>query len=168
MKAILSVDKNWGIGYKGDLLKRIPEDMRFFKQTTMGKVVVMGRSTFESLPGREPLKGRTNIVLSTNKDYSLPGVTICISLKELFEITSSYAEDDVYVIGGAQVYSELLPFCSEAIITKFEETYDADAFFPDLDKDDSWTPVILAEALQHNDLRYSRVKYVNSRIVQFT
>jgi dihydrofolate reductase len=70
MKAIVAVDLNWGIGFKGNLLQRIPDDMKFFKQMTLGKVVVMGRETFESLPGKEPLKDRTNIVLSKDKKFT--------------------------------------------------------------------------------------------------
>ena len=168
MKAIVAVDKNWGIGYMGKLLERIPEDMRFFKQTTMGKVVVMGRTTFDSLPGCQPLKSRTNIVLSSDKDFFHPGIIACRSLEELFKITSGYAEEDIYIIGGAQVFTELLPFCSEAYVTKFENTHPADSFFPNLDIDISWTPIIISESMQHNDLQYSRVKYVNNKIVRFT
>lgn len=164
MKAILSVDRNWGIGYKGQLLERVPEDMKFFKQTTIGKVVVMGRATFESLPGQQPLKDRTNIVLSTNMDYDIPGIIICRSLAGLFEVTSGYSQDDIFVIGGAKVYEQLLPFCSEVYITKFDNAYQADSFFPNLDKDENWTPLILSESLKHNDLQYSRVKYINNKI----
>ena len=166
MKAIVAVDKNWAIGYKGKLLERIPEDMRFLKQITMGKTIVMGRATFESLPGKEPLKGRTNIVLSTNKDYYHPGIIICRSLEELFKVTSKYAAEEIFVLGGAQIYAELLPYCSEVYITKFKNTYPADSFFPNLDKDDNiWTPEIMSESMEYNGLQYSRVKYSNTKIV---
>jgi len=84
MKAIAAVDLNWGIGYRGNLLERIPEDMKFFKQMTIGKVVIMGRKTFESLPGKEPLKDRVNIVLSKNEGFNNRKVTICRTLDELF------------------------------------------------------------------------------------
>lgn len=167
MKAIVAVDKCWGIGYEGKLLERIPEDMRFFKQTTFGKVVVMGRNTFESLPGQEPLQGRTNIVLSSIKDYHHPGIIICRSIEELSEVTSVYATEDIFVIGGAQVYAVLLPFCSEAYVTKFEKIHMADSYFPNLDRDSTWTSMILSETMQYNGLQYSRVKYVNSKIAQF-
>lgn len=164
MKAIVAVDKKWGIGYEGKLLERIPEDMRFFKQTTIGKIVVMGRTTFESLPGQQPLKDRVNIVLSASKDFGHSGIAVCRSLEELFEITSRYAAEDIFVAGGARVYSELLPYCTEAYVTKFENAHPADAYFPNLDCSEGWEPVILSESMQHNDLRYSRIKYVNNRI----
>ncbi|HOV69379.1 MAG TPA: dihydrofolate reductase, partial [Clostridia bacterium] len=76
MKAIVNVDINWGIGYQGKLLMRIPEDMKFVRQTTLGKVIVMGRETFESLPGKKPLEGRVNIVLSKSADYEDTDITV--------------------------------------------------------------------------------------------
>jgi len=84
MKAIVAVDSNWGIGYKGNLLQRIPEDMRFFRQMTLNKVVVMGRKTFESLPGKEPLKDRVNIILSKSENIEKDGIIICRSVDGLF------------------------------------------------------------------------------------
>ncbi|NMC27816.1 MAG: dihydrofolate reductase, partial [Syntrophomonadaceae bacterium] len=85
MQAIVAVDKNWGIGYQGQLLVHIPADMRYFKQTTMGKIVVMGKETFLSLPGGEPLTGRVNIVLSEDRQFSDQDITVCANLGELWE-----------------------------------------------------------------------------------
>ncbi|MDX9872308.1 MAG: dihydrofolate reductase, partial [Clostridia bacterium] len=114
MKAIVAVDMNWGIGYKGNLLLRIPEDMQFFKQMTLGKVVIMGRETFESLPGKTPLKDRINIILSKNMDSENVNIIVRRSLNEIFHELKRYNSDDVFVIGGESVYTQLLPYCTEA------------------------------------------------------
>ncbi|MCR5149948.1 MAG: dihydrofolate reductase [Clostridiales bacterium] len=142
MKAIVSVDKNWGIGCGSDLLFHIPGDMKFFKEKTTGNVVVMGLATFLSLPKQEPLKDRVNIVLCDNPDWKAQGVTVVHSSKELTEEIKKYDTDSVFIIGGASVYSQFVPLCSEAYITKFNAQKQADKFFPNLDKDENW---ILAE-----------------------
>ena len=100
MKAILSADKNWGIGYNNKLLVSIPSDMKFFRQTTTGKVVVMGRKTLESFPNGLPLKNRTNIVLTGNRDYQVKDAVIVHDYNELKEELKKYDPDDIYVIGG--------------------------------------------------------------------
>ncbi|MGE5329110.1 MAG: dihydrofolate reductase [Deltaproteobacteria bacterium] len=159
MKAIAAVDSNWGIGYKGDLLAHIPEDMKFFKQTTLGKIVVMGRETFESLPGKQPLKGRINIVLT--KNTKIDDVKICNSINELFEELEKYPTDDVFVIGGESIYNQLLPFCSEVFITKIEKEYKADKHFKNLDEDEAWKVIYEGEMQNYNDVKYRFVKYAN-------
>lgn len=163
MKAILSVDTNWGIGFKGSLLERVPEDMEFFKRMTLGKVVVMGRETFDSLPGRQPLKDRINIVLSRYGHFEDDRLIICRSMGELFKELEKYASEDIFVIGGESLYRQLLPYCNEAYITKFGNTYQADRHFINLDEASGWTSEILCEALSYNDFKYSRVRYVNTR-----
>jgi len=161
MKAIVAVDLNWGIGYKGNLLQRIPEDMKFFKKTTIGKVVVMGRKTYESLPGKEPLKDRVNIVLSEKGKFNDSRIKVCRSLDELFCELKKYNDDDVFVIGGEAVYSLLLPYCSEAYITKIENTYKADTYFRNLDEDESWELTFESESKVYNDIQYRFTKYKN-------
>ncbi|WP_276624297.1 dihydrofolate reductase, partial [Syntrophomonas wolfei] len=138
MKAIVAVDLNWGIGYKGNLLQRIPEDMKFFQQMTLGKVLIMGRETFESLPGKEPLKDRINIVLSKNEEFNNEKVIICRTLTELFMELKKYDLDNVFVIGGESIYTQLLPYCTEAYVTRIENTYEADKYFINFDKIDDW------------------------------
>ena len=135
MKAILSADKNWGIGYKNKLLVSIPSDMKFFRQTTTGRVVVMGRKTLESFPGGLPLKNRTNIVLTGNRGYSVKDAVIVHTYDELREELKKYDTDDVYVIGGESVYRMLLPECDTVLVTKIDRAFQADTFFPDLDTD---------------------------------
>ena len=86
MKAILSADRKWGLGYQGRLLVSIPSDLRFFRETTMGHVVVMGRKTLATLPAGQPLKGRTNIILSRDPEWTVRGATVVHSIKELMEV----------------------------------------------------------------------------------
>jgi len=126
MKAIVAVDSNWGIGYKGNLLQRIPEDMRFFRQMTLNKVVVMGRKTFESLPGKEPLKDRVNIILSKSENIEKDGIIICRSVDGLFLELKKYNSDDIFVIGGEN------------------GAYSADRYFPNLDEMEGWKLVTIS------------------------
>ncbi|MDF2530984.1 MAG: dihydrofolate reductase region [Clostridia bacterium] len=164
MKAIVAVDLNWGIGYRGNLLLRIPDDMKFFKQMTLGKVVIMGRETFESLPGQEPLKDRINIVLSKSECFKNEKITICRSLDELFQELRKYNLDEVLVIGGESVYAQLLPYCTEAYVTKIESKQVADKYFINLDKEEAWEIVSIGEMRSYNNTQYSFLNYVNQSI----
>ncbi len=137
MNLIAAVDKNWGLGYRGQLLVRIPADLKLFRELTLNKVVVMGRKTLESLPGGQPLDKRTNIVLS-RRCLNQQGITQCKSLEDLLKVLAVYRPEDIFIIGGAQIYSQLLPYCSRAYITKIEKEFTADVFLPNLDKDEEW------------------------------
>jgi dihydrofolate reductase len=161
MKAILSVDLNWGIGKEGKLLQRVPEDMKFFVQKTVGKVVVMGRGTFESLPGQQPLKDRVNIVLSKSGQFDCEGLIVCRSMEELFQKLGSYASGDIFVIGGESVYTQLLPYCSEAYVTRFEKEFDADRHFPNLDRLENWMLVSKSDQSNYKGMNFRYLKYVN-------
>ena len=159
MKAILSADKNWGIGYKNKLLVSIPSDMKFFRQTTTGRVVVMGRKTLESFPGGLPLKNRTNIVLTGNRGYSVKDAVIVHTYDELREELKKYDTDDVYVIGGESVYRMLLPECNTVLVTKLDRAFQADTFFPDLDTMDEWEMTEEGEEQTCFDLEFRFTKY---------
>lgn len=159
MKAILSADRNWGIGYQNRLLVSIPSDMKFFRQTTTGKVVVMGRKTLESFPNGLPLKNRTNIVLTKNKDYSVKGAVLVHTEEELFEELKKYSADDVYVIGGESVYRMLLPYCDTVYVTKIDHAFQADTFFPNLDEMDEWVMTEESEEQTCFDLEFCFTKY---------
>lgn len=159
MKAIVAVDLNWGIGFKGNLLQRIPDDMKHFKQTTLGKIVIMGRETFESLPGKEPLKDRTNIVLSKSDNIKKNNVIVCHSLQELFCELIKYNHDDVFVIGGESIYTQLLPYCTEAYVTKIRSSYEADRYFINIDKEESWRLASASDLRKYNDIQFSFLKY---------
>lgn len=159
MKAILCADKNWGIGYRNRLLVSIPSDMKFFRETTTGKVVVMGRKTLESFPNGLPLKNRTNIVLTGNRDYEAKGAIIVHSEQELLEELKKYPSDDVYVIGGESVYRMMLPYCDTALVTKVDQAFQADTFFPNLDSMDEWEMTEEGEEQTCFDLEYRFTKY---------
>lgn len=163
MKAIVAVDLNWGIGYKGNLLQRIPGDMKYFREKTIGRVVIMGRETMESLPGKEPLKDRINIVLSRKENLKKEKFNICHSLAELFLVLKNYDSDNVFVIGGESVYTLLLPYCTEAYVTKIENTYPADKFFPNLDQLSQWKLAEVGEEQSHGAVSYRFLKYFSAK-----
>ena len=159
MKLIASADKNWGIGFKNKLLVSIPTDMKFFRQTTTGKIVVMGRKPLESFPNGLPLKNRTNIVLTGNKDYRVKDAVIVHTLKELQEELKRYQSDDIYVIGGERIYRQLLPLCDTAYITRIDHAFQADTFLPNLDELEEWTMTEEGEEQTCFDLEFRFTKY---------
>ena len=134
MNAIVAVDNRWAIGNKGGLLVRIPMDQKFFREVTMGKVVVLGRKTLSTFPNGLPLQGRTNIILSRNQNLQVKGATVVHSREELFEELKKYNSEDIYVIGGSMVYDLLIPYCSLVHVTKIDYRYAADSYFPNLDE----------------------------------
>ena len=130
MNIIVAVDKNWAIGKDNKLLVAIPADMKMFRQETTGKVIVLGRKTLETFPGGLPLKNRTNIILTTNKDFKVKDATVVHSIEELLEEIKKYPSDQVYCVGGDSVYKQLLPYCDTAHVTKIDFGYEADRYFP--------------------------------------
>ena len=159
MKAILAADKNWGIGYNNHLLVSIPSDMKFFRQTTTGKVVVMGRKTLESFPNGMPLKNRINIVLTGNQNYQVKDAVVVHSEDELLDELKKYDTDDIYVIGGESVYRMMLPYCDTVYVTKIDRAFQADTFFPDLDEMDEWVMTEESEEQTCFDLEFCFTKY---------
>lgn len=159
MRLIAAVDKNWAIGYAGQLLVSIPADQRNFRNETIGKTVVLGRKTMDTFPGGRPLKGRRNIILTRNPSYSIPDAETVGSIEELLKKTAGMASSDVYVIGGASIYKQLLPYCDSALITKIDFAYQADSYFPDLDADPEWECVSVSEEQTYYDLEYRFCEY---------
>lgn len=159
MKLIVAVDQNWGIGKNNDLLVSIPSDKKFFRQETIGKVVVMGRKTLESFPGGLPLKNRTNVVLTRNPEYRAKDTVIVHDIPQLLEELKKYPEDAVYVVGGGSVYEALLPYCTEAYVTKIDFAYEADTYFPNLDQMPEWEMVEESEEQTYFDLEFTFTKY---------
>ena len=159
MNLIVAVDKNWAIGLHNKLLVSIPADMKFFRETTMGKVVVMGRKTLESFPGGQPLKRRTNIVLTSDKNYKVKDAVVVNSVEALLEELRQYNDEDIYVIGGESIYRQLLPYCKVAHITKIDHAYEADTYFPNLDEMPEWKVTAESEEQTYFDLEYTFVKY---------
>jgi dihydrofolate reductase len=159
MNIIVAVDKNWAIGKDNQLLVSIPADMKLFRQETSGKVVVMGRKTLESFPNGLPLKQRTNIVLTRDKNYQVKGATVLHSVEEVLEEIKKYPSDEVYCIGGDSIYRQFLPYCDTAHITKIDFAYQADSFFPNLDEMDEWEITNESEEQTYFDLEYQFLKY---------
>ena len=159
MNLIAAVDKNWAIGKNNELLVSIPNDMKMFRQMTTGKVVVMGRKTLESFPNGLPLKNRVNIVLTKNQNYQVKGAIIVHSVEEVLEELKKYDSEDVYVIGGEQIYRQMLTYCDTAHMTKIDHAYEADAYFPNLDEMPEWKIVKESEEETYFDLEYYFVKY---------
>ena len=159
MNIIAAVDSNWAIGTNNRLLVRIPMDQQFFRETTTGKVVVMGRKTLESFPEGRPLKNRTNIVLTHNPSYQVKDALVVHSLEELHKELEKYNSEDIYVIGGEMIYRELLDECDVAHITKIDFAYDADAYFPNLDELPEWQITEDSEEQTYFDLEFHFYKY---------
>ena len=163
MNLIVAVDENWAIGKDNKLMVSIPSDMKFFRETTTGKVVVMGRKTLESFPNGLPLKNRTNIVLTRNRDYQVKDAIVVHSVPELLVKLDKYSSEDVYVIGGDSVYQELLPYCDVAHVTKINHVYAADSWFPNLDETGEWEITGESEEQTYFDLEYMFVRYEKKR-----
>lgn len=155
MNLIFSVDKNWAVGYKNNLLVRIPDDMKQFREKTTGNVVIMGRKTLESFPNSKPLKNRVNIVITGKKDYEVEGAVIVHSIEEAVEEAEKYASKDIFVIGGGSVYKEMLEYCDTAYVTYIDYEYAADTFIPNLDRMiDEWELTEESEENTYFDLEY--------------
>lgn len=163
MKAILHADREWGIGKCNSLMFRIPEDMKFFKKTTTGNVVVMGFNTLKSFPNGKPLKDRINVVLSETP-FECEGCTVVQSIEELFGELKKYDSDKIYVIGGAMTYKTLLPYCSEVLVTKVDAVGGADTFFENLDKHPDFELVYESEPVETNGYTIKFTTYKNNAV----
>lgn len=159
MNLIVNVDKNWAIGYKGRLLVSIPEDMKFFRSETTGKVVVLGRKTLATFPGGLPLKNRTNIILTRNPDFTAKGAVVCHDVEEALEELKKYPSEDIYIIGGDTIYRQFLPYCNVAHVTRTDHAYDADAWFPNLDEDPDWELTGQSGEKTYFDLEFTFCRY---------
>ena len=163
MNIIVAVDKNWAIGKDNKLLVSIPADMKMFRQETTGKVVVMGRKTLESFPNGLPLKNRTNIVLTGNKDYNVKDAIIVHTVEELLEEIKKYPSEEVYCIGGDSVYKQLLPYCDTAHVTKIDFAYEADSYFPNLDEMPEWRITGDSEEQTYFNIEYAFLRYEKTK-----
>ena len=159
MKLILAADRNWAIGKDGDLLCHLPGDLKYFKEKTVGKTVIMGRGTLESLPGKKPLPKRENIVISGNPDYAVPGAVVLHSHEELFDYIRDKDSDEVVVMGGGRVYRELLPYCDTCYITRIYDSFDADTWFVNLDEMPEFEIVWQSELQEENGIQYRFLEY---------
>ncbi|MCI5752611.1 MAG: dihydrofolate reductase [Oscillospiraceae bacterium] len=159
MNIIVAVGRNYGIGLNNDLIYSIPEDKKYFRSMTLGKVIVMGRKTLESMPNGKPLPKRRNVVLSRNPDYSAEDVEICHSFEELSALLKDVPDEDIFIIGGAEIYHEFLPRCNTAYITWVEGEKQADKFFPEIDKMPEWKLVSQSEEKEADGVKFCFCKY---------
>lgn len=159
MNAIVGVDKNWAIGNKGKLLVSIPNDMKMFRNETQGKVVILGRKTLATFPQGLPLKNRTNIILTKDRDFAAGDAIIVHSLEEALEAVKPYPSEDVYVIGGDSIYRQFLPYVDTAYVTKNDFAFEADTYFPNLEKDPEWKMTAESEEQTYFSLEYTFQKW---------
>ncbi|MDR3207805.1 MAG: dihydrofolate reductase [Oscillospiraceae bacterium] len=165
--AIVAADPHWGIGRNGELLLPLPPDLKRFRALTLGHTVVMGRRTFLSLPGRKALPGRRNIVLTHWADAVCPGAELCPSVETLLGGGVLRGAEEVFVIGGAQVYAQLLPHCARAYVTRIEaDLSPADCFFPDLDAAPGWRLDEVSPAEGWEDVTFRYALYVNETFLK--
>lgn len=162
--AIVAVDNNWGIGYNGQLLEKLSADMKYFKQRTSGEniAVIMGRKTWDSLP-KKPLPNRRNIIVTRHPDSEIDNQVLQGDISQiLFDIVNThyYNTLDYFVIGGGQIYKELLPLCKYVYVTKiFVDHENVDTYFPNLDKDENWKCVYTSEVQQENNVKFQLCVY---------
>lgn len=166
MKAILHADREWGIGKKNGLMFSIPADMKFFRETTTGNVVVMGSNTLKSFPGGKPLKNRVNIVLYPDGEER-DDCKIVRSLDELFREISKYDGDRVFLIGGAMMYKTLLPYCDEVLVTKVDAVGGADAYFENLDQSPDFTLSYVSDPVETNGYTVRFTTYKNLAVRKY-
>lgn len=163
MNLLVAVDRHWAIGRDGQLLVTIPADQTLFREETLGKVIVMGRKTLESLPAGQPLYGRVNLVLSERDDYQVKGALVCHSIKEALEILKGYPSEDIFIIGGQSIYEAFLPLCDTAHVTFIDYEYQADTYFPNLDLDEAWEMDLESEEETYFDLCYTFRRYIRKK-----
>ena len=158
MKLIVAADRNWAIGKSNKWMWSIPADMKFFRETTQGNVVIMGRKTLESFPQGQPLKNRVNIVITRNPCYKVKDAVVVHSVEEAIEESRKY-DGDVFVIGGESIYRAMLPYCDTALVTRIDYAYEADTWFPNLDEDEEWELTDEGEEQTCFDLEYAFTRY---------
>ena len=182
MNIIVAADKNWAIGKDNGLLWHLPQDMKFFRETTTGHAVIMGRKTLDSFPGGRALRNRINIVITREPEFSRDGVIAVHSREEALELVASmikdgrelilkdkegnvtgvkteFTSDDFYVIGGESIYRMLLDDCDRAYVTRVDAEYEADTWFPDLDADPAWELTARGETMEHEGVEFAFTAY---------
>lgn len=161
--SILNCDSKWGIGKRNGLLFNLPLDMKFFRETTRGHVVAMGENTLLSFPGSKPLKNRTHIVLSADPTHNYDGVINVHSFEEFLKTINEYSSnEDVYIIGGASIYNQTLPYVDEVLLTKVNADGGAEVFFTNLDELDNFEIVNSSEPVMDGELEIRFLTYKNN------
>jgi dihydrofolate reductase len=153
-KAVVAVDRNWAIGKGDKLLCHLPGDLKYFKELTIGKKILVGRKTLDSFPGGRPLPGRENIVVTRDPSFEREGCTVCHSLEEALSQAG-----EVIVCGGDSIYRAMLPMTDTVYVTKIDAAFDADRYFPNLDEDPEWEITADSDEMTYFDIAYQFVKY---------
>lgn len=159
MNLYVVADSNWSIGKGNNLLIRIPREQKFFMEETAGKVVVMGRKTFQNIYQGLAVRGRMNIILSTNKSLQIKGALVVHSIEELLEELKKYPSEDINIVGGESIYAQMLPYCQVAHVTKLDYAYVGDKYFPDLDKAPDWKLTADSDEQVYFDITYEFLRY---------
>ena len=167
MKIVVACDRNWGIGFEGNLLAHIRGDLKRFQAITANNIVVYGRKSLATFPAAQPLKNRLNLILTTDKNFSAPPALIVYSLPELLALLQKlklqFAEKTIFIIGGASVYEQLLPYCDEIFLTEIDTEFVADSYFPDLTRYENWHKSNVESWQEEEGLRYRYVNYKHIR-----
>ena len=156
MELIVAVYDDWGIGREGTQPVALSADRKFFRQTTKGAMVIVGRRTIDDFPGRKPLPGRVNVAL-TRGTREIPGFTVCRSPEEAVELAKT--AERAFVIGGSSVYRQMLAYCDTAYITKVHCTPESDTFFPNLDEVPDWTLDTVLQSGEEDGIAYEMCRY---------
>ena len=163
ISAIVAVDKNWGIGYQGQLLERLPPDMKYFKETTENHMVICGRKTWESIPSKnKPLSKRLAIIISSKGFKVEPGAVFLDMPHAMAHINQVKDDNDQewFVIGGGEIYKQLLPYCNRVYVTLIEKSHDnVDTYFPNLNKDPNWEVSTCTELRDYGNIPYAFLTY---------
>ena len=161
--SILNCDNKWGIGKRNGLLFSLPLDMKFFRETTKGHVVAMGENTLLSFPGSKPLKNRTHIVLSADPNHNYEGVINVHTFEEFLKTINEYSsKEDVYIIGGASIYNQTLPYVDYVYLTKVNADGGAEVFFTNLDELDNFEIVKSSDPIMDGELEIRFLTYKNN------
>lgn len=163
MNILVTVDERWAIGNGNKLLVQIPKNQKLFMEETAGKVVVVGRKALETFPQGMLTKGRVTIVLSRNPAFSVKGAIVVNSIKALLTELQKYPDEDIYVAGGESIFTQLLPYCSVAHVTKVDQSYAANKYFPNLDKDPDWILTADSDEQTYFDIAYEFLRYERKR-----
>ncbi len=156
MELIVAVYDDWGIGKNGTQPIALSADRKFFRETTRGAMVIVGRRTIEDFPGQKPLPGRVNVALTRSKG-EISGFTVCDSPEAAFELAKNAQR--AMVIGGGSIYRQMLPMCDTAYVTKVHCTPESDTFFPNLDEDPQWELKQVLQSGEENGTAYEMCLY---------
>ena len=160
---LAAADRGWAIGKGGRMLVQIPKERQLFLQETRGGTVVMGRKTYDGLPGHQPLFARENVVLSADPDFSPKGVKVFRTFPEVLAYLQTLPPEKVFIAGGESIFRQFLPYCGRADITAVDYRYDGDRFLADLDRDPCWKLLAESEEETYFDLPFTFRRYTRIR-----